>query len=449
MRFESVRLEEVALNGATGLVDGPFGSSLPATAYVEHGVPVIRGSNLSKGEVRFKNEGFVFVSDSTADKLGRSICVAQDIIFTKKGTLGQVGIVPERPYSRYLLSSNQMRLRVDKAKANPDYVYYVLSTQEAIERVIKGSEHTGVPKINLAYIREFRIALPDRQTQDAIVEIIRTLDDRIDLLRQTNVTLASIAQALFKSWFIDFDPVRAKAEGREPEGMGAEAAALFPDSFDDSAVGQIPKGWEATTLSVLCESIFSGGTPDTRKPEYWGGEFPWFSSGETRESVVIDAEKRISQLAVDNSSTRQAKPGDVLIASAGQGLTRGQTSYCDIETYINQSVVSVRTDPKKGHPAWTFYNLSRRYEEMRALSDSHSVRGSLTTKLLAGMRVVRSPVSLMHRFGDVAGPLLAAQAQNRRRVRSFETLRDTLLPRLVSGRLRLTEAEAQLNEALA
>ncbi|NNU43570.1 restriction endonuclease subunit S [Ramlibacter montanisoli] len=320
-----------------------------------------------------------------------------------------------------------------------------------MKSIILGMLNTTVqPTLNLKEIKSLPIPIPDDiSIAQAIGEFSELFTERIYILRQTNATFESIAQALFKSWFVDFDPVRAKAEGREPEGMDIATAALFPAEFEESAVGQIPKGWRVCALSDLCESIFSGGTPDTRRTEYWNGTLPWFSSGETRESVVIDTEKHITEAAVENSSTRLARPGDILIASAGQGLTRGQTSYCAIETYINQSVVSVRTSREVSSPTWTFYNLARRYDELRGLSDSHSIRGSLTTKLLASLRIIAPPTSLMMCFGATTEALVSAQAENRRRAGTLAELRDALLPRLVSGKLRIPQAQAQLEEAIA
>lgn len=331
--------------------------------------------------------------------------------------------------------------------------WYLLLWLLGMERHLLDSvvEYTGIGagKLDTKRMHALEIQLPSLSEQDEIIAVVKSIDDRIELLHQTNTTLKSIAQALFKSWFVDFDPVRAKQAGRELEGMDAATAALFPAEFEESPLGLIPKGWRVCALSELCESIFSGGTPDTRKPEYWNGTLPWFSSGETRETIVIGTEKHITEAAVLNSSTRLARPGDVLIASAGQGLTRGQTSFCAIDTYINQSVVCVRTSQELGSTAWTFYNLARRYEELRGRSDSHSIRGSLTTKLLASLRVVAPPTSLMWSFGATAEHLLRAQAENRWRASSLAQLRDTLLPRVISGKLRLPEAQEQLEDALA
>jgi type I restriction enzyme S subunit len=349
-----------------------------------------------------------------------------------------------------VFESHLIRCRLDTRRTVPDFYFYFFRSPQgrvAMDAIIEqGAGAAGIRGSDLVRIE---VPAPRLAYQRWAVDVLRALDDRIDLLRQTNATLEAIAQALFKSWFIDFDPVRAKAEGREPEGMDAATAALFPAEFEESALGMIPKGWRVAALSELCESIFSGGTPDTRKPEYWNGDLPWFSSGETRETVIVGTEKHITAAGVANSSTRLARPGDVLIASAGQGLTRGQASYCAIDTYLNQSVVCIRTARDRAHAAWTFYNLARRYDELRGLSDSHSIRGSLTTKLLASLRLLFPPTKLTERFGEVAEPLLAAQAENRRRVASLAQLRDTLLPRLISGKLRLPEARELIEDAAA
>jgi type I restriction enzyme S subunit len=133
--WKTYTLGELAIP-KNGLVDGPFGSNLPASDYTKVGVPVIRGCNLSLGEVQFNDNGFIFVSEKTSKRLERSKCIKGDIIFTKKGTLGQIGIIPEdSKYSSYILSSNQMKLSVDKSIAYNHFVYYFLSSKGTIEKI--------------------------------------------------------------------------------------------------------------------------------------------------------------------------------------------------------------------------------------------------------------------------------------------------------------------------
>ena len=254
-------LGSIAAKDGYGLVDGPFGSNLPASCYTSDGIPVIRGSNLSLGTTRFRSDEFVFVSGETAKRLERSLCRPLDIVFTKKGTLGQTGFVPnEGPYNLFLLSSNQMKLTVDRRLADPMFVYYFVSSPDSTRKIIQDSEATGVPKTNITYLRDFPIVLPPLSEQRAIAHILATLDDKIELNRRMNETLEAMARALFQSWFVDFDPVRAKAEGRDP-GLPKPIADLFPDSFQDSELGEIPKGWVVRRLKDVVSQLTRGISP--------------------------------------------------------------------------------------------------------------------------------------------------------------------------------------------
>ncbi|NLB76486.1 MAG: restriction endonuclease subunit S, partial [Crenarchaeota archaeon] len=149
----------------------------------------------------------------------------------------------------------------------------------------------------------------------------------------------------------------------------------------------MPNDWTVCKVKDVCLEIFSGGTPNTQITNYWNGNINWLSSGETRKTFIRNTEKKITKAGIDNSSTRLSKIGDVVVASAGQGYTRGQAAFCLVDTYINQSIVALRTKKEKMVPLYLFYNLFSRYEELRQISDAHSSRGSLTTKLLAGLSI--------------------------------------------------------------
>ena len=140
-------------------------------------------------------------------------------------------------------------------------------------------------------------------------------------------------------------------------------------------------------LFEVCE-IFSGGTPFTRNKEYWDGDIPWLSSGETRNNFIVDTERKITLSGIKNSSTRLAKKGDIVVASAGQGNTRGQVSLCLIDTYVNQSILVLRTNNEFILPKFLFYNLKSRYNELRQISDSHSSRGSLPKNVISVMDIM-------------------------------------------------------------
>src|SRR5688572_26164385 len=188
---------------------------------------------------RWVSGEFAFVTEEKAQSLEANLARPGDIVFTQRGTLGQVSLVPDAPFPRYLVSQSQMKLTVDREKADPRFFYYVFSTTEQKDYIRQNAIQTGVPHTNLGILRSTTVPLPPTDEQRAIAQILGTLDDKIELNRRMSETLEAMARALFKSWFVDFDPVRAKVEGRTPIGS-RDIADLFPDSFEDSELGEIP-----------------------------------------------------------------------------------------------------------------------------------------------------------------------------------------------------------------
>lgn len=190
---------------------------------------------------------------------------------------------------------------------------------------------------------------------------------------------------------------------------------------------------EMTTIGNYAERIYSGGTPTTSNAAYWGGTFGWFSSGETRNRFVISTEKSITQTGIDNSSTKLASKHDIVMASAGQGFTRGQTSMLLIDTYVNQSVIVIHAD--RNILPYLFWNLANRYEELRAISDSSSIRGSLTTKMIAAFEIPLANNDVIQTFSDFAWAVIPQIENNLLENERLAALRDSLLPKLMSGEL--------------
>ena len=180
--------------------------------------------------------------------------------------------------------------------------------------------------------------------------------------------------------------------------------------------------WKTVKLKEICSSISSGGTPDTRIDAYWNGDIPWLSSGETGNRYILDTEKKITKSGVKNSSTRLANVGDIAIASAGQGFTRGQAAYLLIDTYVNQSVVVLKANNKKVDSRFLFFNIDSRYSQLRDISDSHSSRGSLTTKLLAGLEVNLPSLSEQRAIAEILGALDDKIEVNRRTNATLESM---------------------------
>lgn len=195
----------------------------------------------------------------------------------------------------------------------------------------------------------------------------------------------------------------------------------------------------AMKVSDCCESIYSGGTPSTKKPAYWNGNLPWLSSGETRSRFIIDTEKTITELGVSESSTKLAKAGDVVMASAGQGFTRGQTSMLFFDTYVNQSVVVMR--PKQDYGAYLLLMLAAQYDNLRAWSDSTSTRGSMSGKLLRQFELPHFDAEQAKELMDFAAPMFAMIENNMRESKALAQARDSLLPKLMSGEIDVSKVE--------
>ncbi|MBN7816934.1 restriction endonuclease subunit S [Algoriphagus pacificus] len=439
------------------------GYAFKSNDFVDEGIPVVKIKNI-QNRIATLEGSQCYPENLPLNKLEKFKLYNGDVLIamTGAGSVGRVGRLICDDDSFGLLNQRVGRFDVNEENLNLNFLYYTLTQPRYQEALFMAGSGSGQPNLSPSQIESFKINLPPLSEQKAIAHILGKLDDKIELNRQMNQTLEAMAQALFKSWFVDFDPVldNALAAGNEiPDELQAMAekrqlvphskkllsknpdlAAKFPSSFvfNETLGKWIPEGWEVKSLGDISDKVFSGGTPSTQNPEYWNGEFNWFSSGETRDSFIISTEKFITQKGIDNSSTKLAIKGDILIASAGQGNTRGQTSYNCINTYVNQSVVIVRGI--EGIKQWLFFNLKDRYEEMRGISDSHSIRGSLTTQILKGMKVIiPNNKEIIKVFDKLSIDSISKITTNKREVETLTQLRDRLLPELISGRLRVNE----------
>lgn len=467
MSFEEQRLEDLC----ELVIDCPH--STPK--WTDKGFIVLRNQNIRNGVLDLSAPSFTD-EDGYKRRIKRAKPRVNDIVFTREAPMGEVCLIPEG--IDCCLGQRQVLLRANN-EIDPYYLFWALQSPY-VQHQISWNEGTGttVSNVRIPVLKDLKI--PRLEGHESwIAKTMTSLALKSQINEKINHTLEQMAQALFKSWFVDFEPVKAKIAVLEAGGSQEDAtlaamtaisgkdadalmvferehpehyaelkstAELFPSAMHESELGEIPKGWRSGSITNVTDKVFSGGTPTTTKSEYWNGEFHWFSSGETRNSVITNTEKTITKLGVEQSSTKESVLGDVLIASAGQGHTRGQTSLNMINTYINQSVVAVR--PKNTvFTCWLYMNLRSRYEEMRAISDSHSSRGSLTTKLVSGMPVVIPDENILQKFEKSIFPLFDSVKLSQREIDSLAQLRDTLLPKLLSGEITLPEAEQAVSEA--
>ena len=323
---------------------------------------------------------------------------------------------------------------------NPRFAYYLLQTLD----LAAFNSGSAQPSLNRNFLYSIPLKIPRPVEQYGIVDVLKSLDDRITLLRETNATLEAIAQALFKSWFVDFDPVRAKMEGRTPEGMDEATAALFPDGFETSELGEVPRGWRQQTFRDTIQ-IIGGGTPKTSNPDFWGGDIPWFSVVDAPRSsdvFVIDTEKYITDAGLHGSSTKLLPVGTTIISARG---TVGKLALTGRAMGMNQSCYGLRG--KAGDTYFTYFSATRLVQQLQQRAHG-SVFDTITQETFAGIHVAYPQPPVIEAFDVAVSPLMARIRENLFQAQTLSTLRDTLLPRLISGQLRLPEAQAATEAAL-
>ncbi|WP_155637016.1 restriction endonuclease subunit S [Burkholderia multivorans] len=336
-----------------------------------------------------------------------------------------------------VFESHLIRCRLNPDEAVPEFYFYYFRSPDG-RRVMDAivEQGAGAAGIRGSDLIRLSVPVPSLAYQREVADLFRLIDNRIDVLRQTNATLESIAQALFKSWFIDFDPVRAKAEGREPEGMEAETAALFPDSFEDSALGEIPNGWAAKKVGEVF-SLIMGQSPPGDTYNAVGDGVPFYQ-GRTDFGFRFPTERIYC-----TAPTRFASAGATLVSvRAPVGDVNVSIDRCA----IGRGLAAVEFTSAPAFALYTMKALRNRFSEFEAHG---TVFGSINKKQFESLPCILPSTEVLLTFSGFAGVIDEKIRVNERYLRTLTELRDTVLPRLISGKLRLPEAEAQLNEALA
>jgi len=316
------------------------------------------------------------------------------------------------------------------------YLYYsMLNRRAEIFRLGAGGSRT--PIVNKSTFEQLSIILPPLAEQRAIAHILGTLDDKIELNRRMNETLEAMAQAHFKSWFVDFDPVRAKAEGRQLVGMDAETAALFPGCLIVSTLGEIPRGWKIGTLRDCCFRVENGGTPRRNEPRYWlPPSIPWLTSAEVRQGFIVSVENAISEEGLANSSAKLWPQGATVVAL--YGATAGQVSYLATQACANQACCGLL--PLNSFSSYMYLHARRSTTKLETLARG-SAQQNLSQEIVAELPTLLPDQELVARFHELVQPLFEHIASNLRQSKTLASMRDTILPKLLSGDIRVKEAE--------
>lgn len=421
---------------------GPFGSQLHASDYVTDGVPVVMPVNLVDGNI--SDVGIARITSEKRSTLQRHILKQGDIVFSRRGDVTRFALVSQRE-AGWICGTGCLKITLGESRlVAPEYMACLLALQESKDWLVQHAVGATMPNLNTSILSALPVRLPDIETQIRVTEVLGTLKDRIDNLRQTNVTLEAITQALFKSWFVDFDPVRAKAEGREPEGMDAATAALFPSDFEDSELGPIPGGWTAGTVGDITTLNASKWTSKKRPSKVRYVDL----SGVTQNRIETCTEFDFD--AAPSRARNQLREGDTIVGTVRPG-NRAYAYIHEPEENLTGSTGFAVLSPNKPALSSFVYLASTSDEAIERLANLAD--GAAYPAVRPGV-VADTPCTLpsdcvMEAFAQIATPVLEGIAKNNARAVALAALRDTLLPRLISGKLLLPDAEALLDEANA
>jgi len=351
-----------------------------------------------------------------------------DIVIARTGnSTGENYLVQEdidAVFASYLI-----RFRVNSKIADPRYVWYCTRSNKFrafIDGAKTGSAQAGA---NAKVLGTFTFPLPNLARQMEIAHILGSLDDKIELNRKMNETLEQMARALFKSWFVDFDPVHAKAAGKKPFGMDDATAALFPDSFEESELGLIPKGWRVGKIADLCSRIESGGTPSRNNPLFWDdGKIPWLTSGEIKLSPILHTEEKITQLGLENSSAKILPKYTTVVAM--YGATAGKSAIIASDTTANQACCALI--PKENSSAF-IYIKSRISETTWKSRSRGSAQQNLNKNLVSNLECLIPSSSILSKFHHISHSLLDSIICFSNESNDIEQTRNILLPQLLCG----------------
>ncbi len=417
------KIDEIKSKADNAITIGPFGSRMKAELYKPSGIPVIRGNNISSSKLL--SGDFVYISEETANKLKSCIVFPDDLVFPHRGAIGLVGIVPKDRADKYILSSSLMKLSCNKEIVDPHFLFYFFRSPTGKFELLKNASTVGTPGIAtpLASLKSIEILIPSIITQIAIAHILGTLDDKIELNRRMNETLEAIARAIFKSWFIDFDPVRAKAEGRQPEGMDTETAALFPSEFEVVDGQEIPKGWEIEKIGNIIELAYGKALKEENRVK---GSIPVFGS-----NGLIGWHNEIISKGPGIIIGRKGNPGVIKWSS---------TDFFAIDT-------TFYVIPKNNFNYLHYLRFSLESQNLATLGADSAVPG-LNRNQVYMSRIIKPDANILKKFNNLLTVFDHNIQNNLNQSRTLSSLRDTLLPKLLSGELQIDKPE-QFCESLS
>ncbi len=403
-----ITVGSIAQRKPNAIVGGPFGSDLVSSDYVPAGVPVIRGQNMGQ---RCVGGEFVFVSDDKAKALSSNLAAPGDVIFTQRGTLGQVAVVPDGPFDRYLISQSQMKISVDPQQFNISFLCQYFNSVAGQQQILESAIQTGVPHTNLTILRGYFLPLPPLYEQQAIAAALSDADGVIAGLERLIAKKRLIKQGAMQ------DLLTAR---RRLPGFSGE--------------------WEDTQLGGIGPFV-GGGTPSMARPDYWrDGTIPWVSSSDIRIGILNGAERLISDAAVKGSSTRVVDPGAILFVTRSGILRRFQPVMMNaVPVAINQDIKALLPRSSCYLPIYVFHAAVAAGDQI--IRDCMKTGTTVESIDLGALRrfAIRCPKDMQEQqaIATVLSEMDAEIHTLEARLAKARVVKEGMMQNLLTGRVRL------------
>lgn len=433
-------LDLVNSNALYKPLDGNHGSIHPKQSdYVDNGIPFIMASDLENGRVNFHTCSHISIEQARI--LRKGFALEGDVLLTHKATIGRTAIVQEMPYEFIVLTPQVTYYRVkDYNKINNKYLKYYFDGKH-FQGVLSAWAGSGSTRsyIGITQQLELPIIIPSIEQQKAIACILGALDDKIELNQKTNQTLEEMARNIFKSWFVDFDPVRSKAAAQEPPGMAPHIANLFPASFEESEFGEIPAGWRVQPIGELVR-VFGGGTPSTKEESFWGGEHPFCTPKDMsllKSPILLQTQRGLTDAGLAKVSSGKLPKGTVLLSSRAP---IGYIAISDIPVTINQGIIALVCHQEVSNAfvlIWLQLNMNRIIAKANG-----STFLEISKQNFRSIKVLYPDYPLLKSFQQLVDPIINKIMINEKQNQTLADIRDCLLIRLFSGELPISSAES-------
>ncbi|MCG5526241.1 restriction endonuclease subunit S [Ectothiorhodospira haloalkaliphila] len=408
-------VDELKSDDKSSCVAGPFGSSISSKYFVDKGIPVIRGSNLTAGGKRFVSDVFVYVSEERARKYAAQHVVKDDLVFTCWGSIGHIGIIPkDGPFEEYIISNKQLKLRVNKDIVRPLYAYLYFASSLGVDYVKSYAKGAAVPGISLGILKGLEVAVPSLPTQDRIVSLISTYDDLIENNTRRIEILEEMARRLYEEWFVHF---------RFP---GHEAV-----SFKDSELGRIPEGWEYASLESF-GMILTGKTPSKKKPELFGNEVPFIKLPDMHGQIFItETNEGLSREGEETQKKKTVPANAICVSCIGTGGIVVITSEPSQTNQQINTVVPARSDLRE----FLYFSALSLRDDINNYGSTGATMTNLSRGKFASLKVITPCEEIMSSYSKLTAPMFDRILNLQRANRNLRAQRDLLLPKLVSGEI--------------